>query len=409
VLDVRVARGPDSIDVDLSQARFVYESILGDGEPDETLWRIPVGVRTASDAAPVSTLMGGPEATASLKRATDGSAGEWIKVNPLQTGFYRVGYPSEELARLRAPIRDLVLPAPDRLGIQNDTYALARAGHIPATRFLEIAEAYANETDAAVWADLATNLKGLEVLVRDEPYYTAFQAFAQRVFQAVGARVGWDARPDEGHLDALLRSVVLGQLGGYEDRDTLEEAKARFAAYVDDPANVHPDIRRAVFNLAAATGDRSTYDSMWDLERRASLHEEKVRLLAALGQFERPDLLSETLQMSLSEEVRVQDTIRVVVSVAGNRHGRDLAWEWSKANWAELDRRYGEGGFGISTLVSLTWGFTTPEMREDVERFFRDHPVPAAERSISQALERISVNTAWLARNRSDLAAWFVG
>ena len=60
-------------------------------------------------------------------------------------------------------------------------------------------------------------------------------------------------------------------------------------------------------------------------------------------------------------------------------------------------------------LVSMTSGFTTEERREDVERFFADHPTPAAERSIRQSLERIRLNIAWLDRNRDDLAKWLVG
>ena len=51
--------------------------------------------------------------------------------------------------------------------------------------------------------------------------------------------------------------------------------------------------------------------------------------------------------------------------------------------------------------------FTTAEMSEDVERFFTDHPAPAAERSIRQSLERIQINIAWLNRNRTELAARF--
>ena len=408
-LDVQVRRTADGIDVTASQARFVYEDILGGREPDETLWRVPFSVRSASDAEPASTLMEKREATTRLTPASHGSTDEWIKVNPLQTGFYRVKYAPEELARLTSPIRNLVLPASDRLGIQNDAFALAKAGHIPATEFLAIAEAYVNETDASVCADLAANMGGIDVLLWNEPYYQRSEAFARSIFQPIGSRIGWDARQGEGHLDALLRSTVIGQLGGYSDEATLAEAKARFAAYVDDPSSLRPDIRGVVFALTAKGGDRSTYDTLSDLRKAAVLEEEKVRLLIALAHFEQPELLEETLRRSLSDDVRTHDTIGVVVSVARNRHGRDMAWQFLKDNWDEFDRRYGEGGFALMNLLTIVSGFTTTEEREDVERFFQDHPAPAAERSIRQSLERIQINTAWLERNRDELAKWFVG
>ena len=158
VLDVEFSRQQDGIDVALTQSRFVYENILGQQRADDTLWHVPVSARTASDAQPVSTLMEERQAATRLQPASYGSTDEWIKVNPLQTGFYRVKYPPEELAKLTLPIRNLVLPAGDRLGIQNDAYALARAGHIPVTQFLTVAEAYHDETDASVCSDLAANL-----------------------------------------------------------------------------------------------------------------------------------------------------------------------------------------------------------------------------------------------------------
>ncbi len=409
VLDVQVSRDDDGTDVTVSQNRFLYEDIVGRKETDETLWRVPVSMRTASDAQPVTSLMEEPRHTSRVEPASYGSSDEWVKVNPYHTGFYRTKYPPEELAKLTAPIRGLVLPPADRLGIQNDTYALTRAGHIPATDFLTLAEAYDNETDASVCADLAANLGSLDALLWDEPFSGGYQALARGIFRPIARRSGWDARPGEGHLDALLRGTALAQLGNYGDEETLEEAGTRFTGYLEDRTSVHPDIRSVVLGLAAKRGDGSTYDSMWDLRKRATMEEEKVRLLGALGSFERPELLEETLRRSLSDEVRVHETINVLATVASNRSGRDLAWEFLKDNWGELYRRYGEGGFGVMRLVSITSRFTTPEKREDVERFFKDNPVPAAERTIRQSLERISLNIAWLERNRDGLAEWFGG
>ena len=406
-LDVQVSREGGAIDVTVSQSRFLYEDILGEREADDTLWQVPVSARTASDAEPRAVLMSDAQATVRLEPASYGSVDEWIKVNTMQTGFYRVRYPAEELARLTAPIETLVLPAADRLGIQNDAYALMRAGHVPASQFLATAQAFVNETDASVCEDLASNLGGLDSLLWDEPFYAGFQALVRDIFRPIGERTGWDARPGEGHLDALLRSTVLGQLGSSEDADTLKEAGARFSRYVEEPANVHPDIRGVVFGLAAQSGDRSTYDTMWELQAGATLEEEKVRFLASLGRFEQQELLERTLEASLSSDVRTHNTVSMVASVAGNQRGRDLAWEFVKANWDEFDNRYGEGGFGLMRLVSIASRFTTEDKREDVESFFSDHPAPAAERTIRQSLERIRLNIAWLERNRAELVEWF--
>ena len=160
--------------------------------------------------------------------------------------------------------------------------------------------------------------------------------------------------------------------------------------------------------MAARRGDRDLYERVWEMETREPLQEEKMRLLNALCAFDDRSLLSQTLDRSLDDGyVRSQDTIRVLVSVAINRAGRDLAWEFLKDNWPELDRRYGEGGFALMRLVSIGSLFTTEEKRQEVADFFAAHPAPAAERTIRQGQERMAINIAWLAQNRDELRSWF--
>ena len=404
VLQVQAARSEDEVQVSLSQERFVYDRLLGEEEPNPEVWQVPVTV-SASGASSASMVMEAKEAAVSLPAASP--ANGWYKVNADQTGFYRVNYTNEDWQRLAPAIRSLELPATDRLGIQNDAYALSRAGLLPITQFLELAGSYAGETDASVWSDLASNLRDIEQLIADESVRPAYQRFGRELFAPAARRAGWTPRPDDGHLDSLLRSTVLGQSGAYNDPETLAQATDLFQRYLSDPDAVHPDLRGVVFSLAAQAGDRATYDQLWELEERASLQEEKIRLLLAMSRFQDVNLLNDTLERSLSSKVRSQDTITVVAGVAANPAGRGPAWEFVKSNWAEFDRRYGGGGFALMRLVSIVNGFTTEEGMADVEKFFTDNPAPAAERTIRQALERMRLNIRWLEQNRPALNAWF--
>ena len=404
VLQVQAARSEHEVQVSLSQERFVYDRLLGEEEPNPEVWQVPVTV-SAPGASSASMVMEAKEAAVSLPAASP--ANDWYKVNADQTGFYRVNYTNEDWQRLAPAIRSLELPATDRLGIQNDAYALSRAGLLPITQFLELAGSYSGETDASVWSDLASNLRDIEQLIANEPVRPAYQRFGRELFAPAARRAGWTPRPEDGHLDSLLRSTVLGQSGTYNDPETLAQATDLFQRYLSDPEAVHPDLRGVVFSLAAQAGDRATYDQLWELEERASLQEEKIRLLLAMSRFQDVNLLNDTLERSLSSRVRSQDTITVVAGVAANPAGRELAWEFVKSNWAEFDRRYGGGGFGLMRLVSIVNSFTTEEGMADVERFFTDNPAPAAERTIRQALERMRLNIRWLEQNRSALNAWF--
>ncbi len=403
---IRVSSRPTEggTDVTLAQRRFLYDNLMGASE-DPALWHAPVGLLTSDASAPVDVLLTEREATVRLPTQAAAEGG-WLKANPGQTGFLRVDYDPEEWERLRAAVANGQLPAIDRLGLQDDAYALVRAGIAPASLFLALADSYRDEEDATVWGDLAANLRSLERMLYDSTSLPQYRSYAAGVFDRIVGKVGWDPQPGEGHLDALRRIIVLGSAGHYGVADVLDEARVRFQGVLDDPGSLHPDLRSIVYGLTAQNGDASTYEAFWDLERGADLHEEKLRLLGALCRFTDPDLLRETLRRSLTSDVRSQDTVMLINAVAAGRSGRDLAWDFLRDNWEELDRRYGSGGFGLMRLVSIAGGFTTLDRAQEVEEFFRDHPAPAATRTIQQALEAIRLSARWLELNEQVVAGW---
>jgi len=402
MVSAHITRGGGSATVDLSQSRFLYDHLL-DAEPDGTRWQVPVGSIHAGASEKEAVLMSDAAASVVLPGVADGA---WVKVNAGQTGFFRVRYDAAEWDLLRDAVASRTLPATDRLGLQNDAYALMRAGHLPATVFLSMVRAFIDETEAPVWGDLSSNLRGLEGLLLDEPAVESYRRFARGIFTKIVSTVGWDAKPREQHLDALRRSTVLGQIGAYGDKDTLAEARRRFVGFLADQSSLHPDLRALTFGLVAQGGGKSDYDTLWSLEKEAALHEEKVRFLGALTRFRDESLLGDLLERSLGDEVRAQDSMLVIVQSAMNASGRDLTWRFVRDNWGELDRRYGKGGFAIMRIVSIAGGFTTMERHDEVESFFKEHPAPSASRTIRQSLERIRLNVKWLELNREPVVSW---
>ena len=408
VLNVQSRHEADGVKLDVSQSRFLYSNVIEDEGSDESSWKVPLNVATSWDDAGASTLLEAREDTITLPPAPSGEA-SWFKVNAGQTGFYRVNLSPRDWDALIPAVTSRTLSDTDRLGLQNDAYALSRAGYLPTSQFLALAEGYREETDASVWRDLAGNLGDLDTLLSDEACYPAFKSLCQGLFSPLAERMGWEAKPGDGHLDAILRSVALGQAGYYDDPAVLAEARRRFDAYLEDPSTLRPDLRGVVFSLTAQQGDAATYDKLWELQRSTDSQEEKVRLLISLTRIPDPELISDVLQRSLTEEVRSQDTVSVLGAVSGNPKGKALAWEFLKDNWGTFMERYGHGGFMLMRLVGLPRGFTTRDRLDEVREYYASHPAPAAERSVRQTIEGLELNVAWLERNKDDVAAWFSG
>ena len=188
VLNVDVNRA-DAVSIGLTQQRFLYSG----PNQDTTLWQIPVRASVKGVSEPVSMVMSDREAALEAQPA-QGTSDSWVKVNSQQTGFYRVQYKQEDLARLIPAVESLELPAADRLGLQADAYALARAGLAPATQFLDLARAYGQETEYPVWADLTANLRGMASLIAQEPYYEQYQEFGRGLLSGIAHQSGLGER-----------------------------------------------------------------------------------------------------------------------------------------------------------------------------------------------------------------------
>ena len=104
----------------------------------------------------------------------------------------------------------------------------------------------------------------------------------------------------QGHLDALLRGLIIACLGKYGKADTVAEANKRFDAHCKGESAIPADLRSAVYGTVLKHGDASSLDAMMKLFREADLHEEKVRLMRTMGNVSQPELIQKVLDFAMS-------------------------------------------------------------------------------------------------------------
>lgn len=376
----------------LSQEKFLADGKL---EDDSSTWVVPITVSI------------GPKKTQqiildkkSAELTIDGvEPGEYIKLNPGCVGFYRCQYTPETLQSFLPAIKAKTLPPLDRLGLQNDLFALVQAGQTSTVEILKLLEAFVDEDNYTVWSSICNCLGKIGVLLSHTDYGDLFKDYGRNLLAGVSRRLGWDLQKDEGHLDTMLRSLILDRMGAYGDEGTVAEAELRFKKHVDKSQILPADLRGAVYRSVMSVGDEKTFEVFLKLYRETDLQEEKNRLSTALGALKNEALLQRVLKFAMSDEVRSQDTVFVIVAVSFNRYGRELAWQFFKKNWAELLKRY-DGSYLLARLIKcLTENFASEEKAKEVEAFFMEHPIPGSERNVQQSLESIRLNAKWLTRD----------
>jgi len=389
----------------LTQSRFVADGReLGDDGPK---WEIPVSIKTSS-CKEVTKIMMNKEMKETILTLPNVSETDWVKLNPGMVGFYRVNYSAPELTMLCEAVKTKSLSPVDRLNILDDLFSLISAGKARTSDGLKLLESYKDEDSYIVWNSISQALSILSVVISDQDFFSQFDEFILEIFSGIKKSVKWDPVEGESHLDNLLRALVITRLGKAGDQLTREEAKRRFSAHAGGGAQISPDIRSAVYRCVASMGQEDDYNTMLRMHEEEELHEEKERLaISGLAAFKSKSLLSKTLEFSLSSSVRSQDSVHMIGSVAQNRLGRDLAWQFYKDNFDLLKDRY-QAGFLLSHLVkSCTENFNCEERAAEVENFFACHPLPGSERNVAQAVETIRLSVAWLSRDAQDIADFF--
>ncbi len=324
------------------------------------------------------------------------------KINFGESGFFRTAYSKDLLENLREPIQNKSLPSWDRLGVIRDLFALSEAGIIPTTDALEFLSAYKNETNYTVWVEIASGLARLELIFGHFPedgLRGKLNELILKLFSPLVEKLGWEKKINEPHTDTLLRSLAISRSGRFGDEKIISEARYIFNA-INKGEQINPDIRGAIYAVVATHGTNAEYQTLLNMYKKETLHEEKNRIGGALGNFKDPKILQQVCEFAFSKDVRSQDAIGILAGVGTNPAGRDIWWNFVQKNWKELVSRYGQGGLSLGRAITAISSSAEERHLKTFKKFFATHEAPGAKRSIEQVLERLEGNILWLKRDK---------
>lgn len=389
--------------LELEQKRFLFD---GSRDPKNSVWTIPIGTTSCCFPKPTFTYMKTKKMLLPVKEGLGG----WVKLNPGTSALYRVLYPEQMRRNLAESIKegdDAITPA-DRIGLLDDAFALARAGYLPTTEALDLLENYRNEKNCYVWTVIASAFSAIEHMIDSETAArNTFNTYARKFFEPMALHMYWEKRENERNSDILLRSLLLRNLGGYGERRIISRAFLKFDTHLDGKP-IDPDIRQLVYTLVAENGGNDELEKLIKVYENTDDHQEKIRVLRAVGMTKDPETIDRVLAFAVSDKVRKQDTPIIILATAANHTAQPLVWEFLKSNWKMFVERYHGGGLGLlSRMVGVAGGFATEEAYCDVKEFFAKNKLAGAKRIMAETLEQIQSNAAWAKRDKENITNWF--
>ncbi|KAL9442141.1 hypothetical protein AB3S75_020621 [Citrus x aurantiifolia] len=397
--------------LELEQSQFLSSGSPGDGQ-----WIVPITLCCGSYDVCKNFLLYNKSDSFDIKEllgcsiSKEGDNGGWIKLNVNQTGFYRVKYDKDLAARLGYAIEKKQLSETDRFGILDDHFALCMACQQTLTSLLTLMASYREETEYTVLSNLITISYKIGRIAADaRPELLDYlKQFFISLFQNSAEKLGWDSKPGESHLDALLRGEIFTALALLGHKETLNEASKRFHAFLADRTTplLPPDIRKAAYVAVmqkVSASDRSGYESLLRVYRETDLSQEKTRILSSLASCPDVNIVLEVLNFLLSSEVRSQDA---VYGLAVSIEGCETAWKWLKDNWDHISKTWGSGFLITRFISSIVSPFASYEKVREVEEFFSSRCKPYIARTLRQSIERVQINAKWVEsiRNEGHLA-----
>jgi len=387
----------------ISQHRFGYAGDLGDSEStipahdDAALWIVPLIFSQRSAIDGVITF----EKVLLDQRSIDIELVEpatWVLANTEGTGFYRAKY-APDLRSALITHAQTELSAIERYGLVDDIWASVLAGDLEAHDFLEMAEAFNDETDLSVWQRIVAGLNALDRVV-DGDSRSALRTRVRGIISPAYERLGAEPKSDDSDRDRALRGVLfeaLGTIGGNLDVQSRARVLLTIDALEPDPALVAASV-----NIVAATGTSGEFDDFITRMKAASTPQEELRYLGALADFPDPDLIARLVRMSLTDDVRSQNAPLLLRRALSNRDAGEIAWFFVSSEWEAITTRLPSNS--IARFLEGIRGLSKPSVAAEVLSFFETHEVPQGDKILAQHLERLEVNVALRQRESVRLA-----
>ncbi|BBG22748.1 M1 family metallopeptidase [Sulfuracidifex tepidarius] len=292
-----------------------------------------------------------------------------LLVNIDRTGFYRVVYEDLNLAikSVRTPL--------EAWELLNDYFYLLISGKIGLETYEKVLKAFASYRSPLVSNEIAEEMKTL-FAVNPSKYGDIVREVLQTSLKL------W-VRPKE-RLEKMAFSNVASTLAMADEGFALGLSRL-----MDNYDYLDGDLRQPVAISFAVSEEDNAFEVLLNKFRKANLDEEKLRLLNAMLSFRKGYLVTLTLGLFSTGEIKKQDIVRILPRASSNPFAREAVWSWLKLNIERIREIYsGTGIFG--RVLSDTIPLLGIGMEEEISNYFKAKQIKEGERGIKIGLEILS-------------------
>uniref|UniRef100_A0A8C2KTD7 Aminopeptidase n=1 Tax=Cyprinus carpio TaxID=7962 RepID=A0A8C2KTD7_CYPCA len=337
---------------------------------------------------------------------------DWLLANVNCTGFFRVNYDEENWNKLRMQLErnHNVIPLINRGQLIDDAFNIARGHRLNVTIALSLTKYLINDTEYIPWESALKNLDHLILMFDRSEVYGPIMKYLRKQITPLYKHFEeytLNGTIPEKHTEQYnqVNAISVACSSGFPE--CIEMAKSLFKDYRNGTNDIHPNLRRAIYCSAIASGDEYDWEFAWKEYQRATVTAEKDKLRYALTCTKEIWLLNRYLQYTLDpSKIRKMDLVSTISYIAKNVAGQPLAWDFVRGHWSYITQEY---GISLGSLLdAVTKRFSTDVELEEVLEQDEDDQALAA-RALEQVIERTEANIKWVKENKQIVKEWFMG
>lgn len=369
----------------LSQQRL----FVGDHQPDETLWPIPL----FSNQSAAGEIMDG-------KEMSFPTVGHTLLNQNLSAHFVTKYNEATYRHTLKLATKD-ELPTLDKICLLQDVPLLARAGKSSSAELLPLAKTFMGETNEKIYSMAVIALNELRRFTDDDlELKRQLKHISRELATPAHTELGWDEKPGESDDDIERRGVALSLMLYGEDEVSLHEAQRRFNAGIE---SLSPEIRSIVISAVVRHFETpALIDQLFDTYKTTVSNDLQQDIMLGLTSAQQPETVQRILQTLKNPKIiRPQDASRWFAYLIRGSEAREAAWQWLQSNWGWVKETFG-GDKSYDEFVRYSAGalLTRQELEEYTSFFTPMLDQPALKRTIELGIREIDGRVRLIERDK---------
>ena len=371
---------------EISQQRYLIN-----GDTTDQIWMVPIKIRDLESNNEITIELNDKNISVDKKDL------QIPLINSGGWGFYYSSYSKNHLDKVAIKLNSLSINEKYRL--VEDAWASVRIGNIDLRTFMEIVSKYKEEKDVALWTLISGYISTIEKVI-DSKSKEAYEKWVEEIVDYNYRILGFEPKDNEMQEVRQLRSLIV-QIKANHSGDTklIKQSSEYFKSQRIDEIE-DGNYYSLILSLATQDEEIMATDFL-DRFKNSPSPQIESRYRAVLGQIKNEEMGEVIIGAILDGTIRGADSPYIIASMIANKHNGESVWNIFSEKFEKILENIPD--WTVSRILDALPTIYNQEFGTKIIEFLESNPLPSAEKSQAQKIERLRANVSFCNKISTNL------